>query len=80
MSRVWSAETLRRFGEVKRAFDPAGILNPGVKVSLAGELPLGDIKYDPNLAPLTTRARAALETVESRRAYASSRLDLLNSV
>jgi FAD/FMN-containing dehydrogenase len=77
MSRVWSADAIRRFGEVKRAFDPAGILNPGVKVPLAGESPLGDIKYDPDLAPLTTRARAALETVEARRAYARSRLDLL---
>ncbi|HEY2163146.1 MAG TPA: FAD-linked oxidase C-terminal domain-containing protein [Gemmatimonadaceae bacterium] len=78
MARVWSADALRRFGEVKRAFDPTGILNPGVKVRLAGESPLGDVKYDPNLAPLTTRARAALETVEARRAYARSRLDLLD--
>jgi len=79
MPRVWSTEALRRFGEVKRAFDPAGILNPGVKVPVAGESPLGggDIKYDPNLAPLTTRARSALETVDARRAYARSRLDLL---
>ena len=80
MARVWSADALRRFGEVKRAFDPTGILNPGVKVSLAGESPLGNIKYDPNLAPLTTRARAALEMVEARRAYARSRLDLLGGV
>jgi FAD/FMN-containing dehydrogenase len=78
MARVWSADALRRFGEVKRAFDPTGILNPGVKVPLAGESPLGDVKYDPSLAPLTTRARAALETVEARRAYARSRLDLLD--
>jgi hypothetical protein len=69
---------MRRFGEVKRAFDPAGILNPGVKVPVAGESPLGEIKYDPRLAALTPRARGALEAVESRRAYARSRLDLLD--
>jgi FAD/FMN-containing dehydrogenase len=78
MPRVWSADAMRRFGEVKRAFDPAGILNPGVKVPVAGESPLGEIKYDPRLAALTPRARGALEAVESRRAYARSRLDLLD--
>jgi len=78
MPRVWSAEALRRFGDVKRAFDPAGILNPGVKVPIAGESALGDIKYDPHLAPLTKPARSALEAVESRRAYSRSRLELLD--
>ena len=79
MTRVWNAEALRRFAEVKRAFDPTGILNPGVKVALSGESALGEIKYDPSLAPLASRARAALERVEARRAYAQSRLDLLVS-
>ena len=78
MPRVWSADALRRFGEVKRAFDPTGILNPGVKVPVTDETPLGDIKYDPNLASLTKPAQSALETVEGRRAYARSRLDLLD--
>jgi hypothetical protein len=80
MTRVWSADALRRFAEVKRAFDPTDVLNPGVKVPLSGESPLGDIKYDPSLPTLTPRARAALERVEGRRAYAQSRLDLLNGV
>jgi FAD/FMN-containing dehydrogenase len=78
MPRVWSAESMRRFAEVKRAFDPTGILNPGVKVPLDGEPALGEIKYDPRLPALTPRAHGALETVEARRAYARSRLDLLD--
>jgi FAD/FMN-containing dehydrogenase len=78
MPRVWSSIARERFGEVKLAFDPAGILNPGVKVAVAGELPLGDIKYDPELASLPPRARAVLDRVEGQRAYARSRLELLN--
>ena len=78
MPRVWNAETLRRFAEVKRAFDPSGVFNPGVKVAMPGETALGEIKYDPSLAPLTPRARQALAHVEARRAYAQSRLDLLD--
>jgi FAD/FMN-containing dehydrogenase len=78
MPRVWSADTLRRFRDVKRAFDPTRILNPGVKVPVADESPLGEIKYDPSLAPLTKPARAALDTVDGRREYARLRLDLLD--
>jgi len=78
MPRVWPKDALDRFREVKRAFDPADILNPGVKVALAGERALGAIKYDPSLAPLPARARAALDRMERDRAYARLRLDLLD--
>src|SRR5262249_17876480 len=63
MPRVWTEAARERFVAVKRAFDPSGILNPGVKVATPGEMALGDIKYDPDLSPLTPRARAALDRV-----------------
>ena len=78
LDRVWSAETLARFAAVKRAFDPAGILNPGVKIAAAGALALGDVKYDPTLPALPEAARAALARVERERSYARSRLALLD--
>ncbi len=78
MPRVWPDAARRRFAEVKTAFDPTGVLNPGVKVAAVGETPLGEIKYDPEIAPLTPRARAVLEQIEAKRAYSRSRLDLLN--
>ena len=77
MPRVWSDEARRRFSLVKRAFDPRGIFNPGVKVATPGDEALGPIKYDPALPPLGPRARAALERVERERAYARPRLELL---
>jgi FAD/FMN-containing dehydrogenase len=77
LSRMWSAEALRRFAMVKRAFDPDGIFNPGVKVATSGEQPLGAIKYDPALPPLSSRARAVLDRVDRERAYARSRLEML---
>ena len=80
MPRVWRESARDRFTAIKRAFDPSGILNPGVKVATAGEMPLGDIKYDPDLSPLTARARAALDRVDAKRAYARSRLELLDGV
>lgn len=78
LPRVWSAAAVERFVAVKQAFDPLGILNPGVKSALPGQRALGEVKYDPSLSPLPTRARAVLDRVERDRAYASSRIELLD--
>jgi len=63
--------------QVKRAFDPDGVLNPGVKVALQGQQPIDDIKYDPDLPPLPAAAARVLARVERERAYAQFRLDML---
>jgi FAD/FMN-containing dehydrogenase len=78
LARVWSAEVLQRFALVKKTFDPTGIFNPGVKVSLPGEGAIDAIKYDPSLPTLPPAARSALARVERERAYARSRLELLD--
>jgi FAD/FMN-containing dehydrogenase len=77
LSRVWTDAARERFALVKRCFDPKGILNPGVKVPLPGQRPLGDVKYDPDLPALPAAAARALEIVERDRAYGEFRLDLL---
>jgi hypothetical protein len=79
MSHMWPAETLARFREVKDAFDPQGILNPGVKFATPGAPTLGAaIKYDPALAPLPSPSRAVLDSVQRERAWNRSRIDMLN--
>jgi FAD/FMN-containing dehydrogenase len=77
LDRVWSAQALELFALVKSAFDPRGILNPGVKVALGNQESLGDIKYDPSLAPLPEAARKALDRVADDRAYSDFRLSLV---
>ena len=79
LETVWGAEMVGLFRRVKEAFDPAGILNPGVKVPLPGQAPIGDVKYDPALPPLPAAARRALDHVADARAYARHRLDLLDA-
>jgi FAD/FMN-containing dehydrogenase len=79
LPRVWPAAAIELFAATKRAFDPDGILNPGVKVAGTGtpnEI-LGDIKYDPALPPLPAAARAALDGIVRDRAWARARLDLI---
>jgi FAD/FMN-containing dehydrogenase len=78
LDRVWPPAALDAFRAIKNAFDPEGILNPGVKVALANQRALGAIKYDPSLPELSTKARRALDDVDRRRGYADSRLDLLD--
>jgi FAD/FMN-containing dehydrogenase len=79
LDRVWPATTIELFAATKRAFDPDGILNPGVKVPEPGASKdlLGDIKYDPALPPLPAAARAALDEIVRERAWARSRLELI---
>jgi FAD/FMN-containing dehydrogenase len=80
LDRVWDARAREEFRLVKEAFDPGGILNPGVKVPIhGGPLPLdGPVKYDPGLRPLPTVARRALDRVDRERAYAEFRLAMLD--
>jgi FAD/FMN-containing dehydrogenase len=77
LARTTSAAALELARRLKHAFDPANLLNPGVKVSLPGQQALGDIKYDPALAPLPAAAARVLERVERDRAYAEFRLAML---
>ncbi|MDQ6688962.1 MAG: FAD-binding oxidoreductase [Gemmatimonadota bacterium] len=77
LDRVWTKDALRAFSLVKKAFDPANILNPGVKIPLPNQKPIEDIKYDPSLPPLPREARAALDSVVKARAYDRFRLSLI---
>lgn len=78
MFRVWDARAMALFARVKQAFDPLGILNPGVKVPRPGEDPLANVKYDPSLPPLPADARAALDAVVRNKDWAAYRLGLLD--
>ena len=77
LARTWRPEAIELFAATKQAFDPGGILNPGVKVPIAGAKPLGAIKYDPALPALPAAAREALDLVVREKAWARHRLDLL---
>lgn len=77
LKRVWHKDSIRAFGLVKSAFDPGNIFNPGVKVPLPQQKPIGDIKYDPALPALPQKAREALDAVVRDRAYDRFRLSLI---
>jgi FAD/FMN-containing dehydrogenase len=78
LADTWPAEEVLLFGLLKSCFDPEGILNPGVKVALPGQRAIAEVKYDPDLPPLPPGARSALDFVSTERAYATSRLSLID--
>jgi FAD/FMN-containing dehydrogenase len=78
LAETWPAAEVKLFEMVKACFDPDGILNPGVKIPLAGQKPIADVKYDPTLSALPPRARKALDFVAAERAYATPRLSLID--
>jgi FAD/FMN-containing dehydrogenase len=77
LAKVWPPETLTLCKYVKRAFDPDGVLNPGVILPAPGAQAIEQVKYDPSLPPLPAKAREALDTVVKTKGYAKHRLDLL---
>ncbi|MGQ0643722.1 MAG: FAD-binding oxidoreductase [Gemmatimonadaceae bacterium] len=78
LHRVRHPNELALARDLKAIFDPDGRLNPGVKVPLIGQTPLGDIKYDPELPALPDAARRVLDRVAAERAYDRNRLELLD--
>jgi FAD/FMN-containing dehydrogenase len=77
LDESWGRDATAVFARVKHAFDPAGILNPGVKVPLPGQRAIDIVKYDPALPPLPPSAERVLDRVVRRRDYARSRLEML---
>lgn len=78
-SSVWPAQARAAFAATKQAFDPLGVLNPGVIVAPEGAAAIGDVKYDPQLPALPKAARLALDHVVQEKAWGKFRLDLLSS-
>lgn len=77
LPRFWAPGAIALFADIKRVFDPAGILNPDVKVGAVADA-FARVKYDPADALDSERAKKVLDEVEATRSYDSSRLEMLD--
>lgn len=76
LEKIYGPEVIRLFQAVKAAFDPDGILNPGVKLPLAGARPLEPLKVGTNAPAIPPDIERALREIEHTAAYSRSRLEL----
>ena len=76
IERLFGAEVVSLFRDVKAAFDPRGILNPGVKLGSAQ--PVARLKAGSGAAPLPDRIAESLRELERTAGYAAPRLELLD--
>jgi FAD/FMN-containing dehydrogenase len=76
LERVYGAEIVALFRLVKDAFDPLGIMNPGVKLPAADQRHFAHLKVGEDAAPLPPRIAAGLREIERSAGYSLSRLEL----
>ena len=73
---VYGAEIVELFRRVKEAFDPLGILNPGVKIPSEEDRPFSSLKVGSSAVPLPEDIEAGLREIERSANYSVSRLEL----
>jgi len=75
LEQIYGSEIVELFREVKRAFDPSGILNPGV-ILPSGEPAISRLKVGPDAAAIPDDIQRGLREIELTGGYARSRLEL----
>ena len=75
LEQTYGSEVTQLFREVKRAFDPSGILNPGV-ILPSGEPPVSRLKVGPEAAAIPGDIQRGLREIELTGGYVRSRLEL----
>ncbi len=75
LEKFYGGEVVDLFRRVKQAFDPAGIMNPGVKLPGA-EGPFERLKVGRGATPLPEDIAAALREIEKTGGYARWRMEL----
>ena len=76
LERFYGSEVMALFGDVKRAYDPLSILNPGVIIPAADWAPLAALKVGENAAAIPDDIAQRLRDLERNAAWATPKLDL----
>jgi len=76
VERMFGPEVTELFRQVKQAFDPDGIFNPGIKLGSAPSV--ARLKVGRDATPIPARIAAGLRAIEREGGYATPRLMLLD--
>ena len=75
IERLYGFEMTHVFRLIKRAFDPAGIMNPGVKIGEARD-PIRSLKVGTTAPAIPADIEAGLRRLERQAGYSTARLSL----
>ena len=75
LEQIYGAELVELFRLIKRAFDRAGIFNPGI-ILPCGEPPISRLKVGWNATPIPSDIASALRQIEMTGGYARDRLEI----
>lgn len=75
VERIFGFEMNQVFRQIKRAFDPAGIMNPGVKIGEPHD-PIRSLKAGTTGPAIPADIAAGLRRLEKQAGYSAARLDL----
>ncbi|PYO31364.1 MAG: hypothetical protein DMD51_05490 [Gemmatimonadetes bacterium] len=79
LERFYGADVVALFRDVKRAYDPRAILNPGVILPSPEWAPLSDLKVGAAAAPIPDDIGARLREIERTAGWATPKLELARS-
>jgi FAD/FMN-containing dehydrogenase len=75
LEQIYGAELVELFRLIKRAFDRAGIFNPGI-ILPSGEPPISRLKVGPDAATIPADIQRGLREIELTGGYARDRLEI----
>ena len=78
LERFYGPEVMALFREVKRAYDPRGVFNPGVILPATDWDPLVDLKVGSDAAPIPNDVARRLRDTERNASWGVRKLDLAN--
>jgi FAD-dependent oxidoreductase family protein len=76
LQRFYGPAGMEAFRDVKRAYDPLSILNPGVIIPAADWAPLAALKVGEHAAAIPDDIAARLRETERNAAWATPKLEL----
>jgi len=76
LERFYGPSVMGSFGDVKRAYDPLSILNPGVIIPAADWAPLAALKVGEDAAAIPDDIAARLREMERTAGWATPKLEL----
>ncbi|HKI96479.1 MAG TPA: FAD-binding oxidoreductase [Gemmatimonadales bacterium] len=79
LERIYGPEVVTLFRQVKEAFDPAGIMNPGVILETRGFRPLDHLKIGADAEPVPDDVAASLRRTERAGAWGTPPLERLEA-